>query len=55
MKIIAYVLFLTTIFFGTLTALFIRDAPYRVTHKQIIEHNCGQYNQQTGEFEWLIK
>ena len=26
--------------------------PLQVWQTRIIEHNCGQYNPQTGEFEW---
>lgn len=24
-----------------------------IKEKDIVEHSCGQYNQATGEFEWL--
>jgi hypothetical protein len=24
-------------------------------HRQIISNNCGQYNQTTGAFEWVVK
>ena len=39
------------LFAGLITVFSLKSESY--FHRQIIEYGCGQYNSQTGIFEWL--